>query len=869
MSLQDISFLPFYNSKINNIIEDFYVPALSNCKVYKRVSAYFDSKILSLYSIGLENIIKQNGHIFFIFSSEISENDFEMMKKGYESREKIEKGLLREITVDNPTIELSNLAFLIEHGYVDIKIAFTKKGIVHDKYGLIEDGKSVLYFRGSNNETAYSVQNNMESFETSLSWNNDRFEREKIDNAIKQFDKLWNDDFPDVLVINIPDVVRDKLVSYSKGRLVFSYENKNNTFIFDIDSQNHLTGFNNLDDPSLMLPPNFWYVGYLSALVINNPSTDDKIYNFSSDLSYLDMKNIINLVIERGDKKGFDIYVAPKLRNYIFKCDIKAEKRRSLGIAIKQKETILTQEFNHFKKVLSDSMIRKLREPQLWDAFHIVNMIRSANFSVPGAGKTSIVYGAFAYLYHKKEIDNLVVIGPINSFLAWKNEFVLNFGYKLPLNVYDYQEKRYRDAQERFDGITYETNNCNLILFNYESLPANMDAIKRIIGPRTLLVFDEVHRVKSIDGERAKACLEISKKAKYKVVLSGTPIPNGYLDIHNFLKILFPDEYKTLFNYDIQFLKSANKDSQKRNRINDDIYPFFCRTTKDDLHIPPPEDDDITTGYVSFGEDYDRILSYIYRECQRSTLLLYIRLMQASTNPSLVLNKITLDDLHSFDTELDSNDFVDMFGGTVCSETYSEDEKQHIRDYGMTEKYYRGLNLIKYLVESRNQVVVWEIFVDTIEKTCVDLTKLGIKCGVIYGSVPIIEREQLITDFINKKYDVLITNPHTMAESVSLHRNCHHAVYMEYSFNLVHMLQSRDRIHRLGLEPNDKTYYHYMILDNPKAFYNTIDMKIYNRLKAKEDLQTKAVEGNDLIYIEDDMKKDIDELLGDILNKTN
>ena len=46
---------------------------------------------------------------------------------------------------------------------------------------------------------------------------------------------------------------------------------------------------------------------------------------------------------------------------------------------------------------------------------------------------------------------------------------------------------------------------------------------------------------------------------------------------------------------------------------------------------------------------------------------------------------------------------------------------------------------------------------------------------------------------------MLLTNPHTLAESVSLHSVCHDAVYFEYSYNLVHPLQSKDRIHRLGL----------------------------------------------------------------------
>ena len=181
--------------------------------------------------------------------------------------------------------------------------------------------------------------------------------------------------------------------------------------------------------------------------------------------------------------------------------------------------------------------------------------------------------------------------------------------------------------------------------------------------------------------------------------------------------------------------------------------------------------------------------------------------MQASTNPALILKKLSEDDLHALDSELDSSDFSDLFDEEKEVEEYSDEEIQEIIDYGMTEKYYRGLDLADYLVSQHNQVIIWETFVDSINRTYKDLTDKGIKCRVIYGFVPLLEREKNIVDFINKKYDVLITNPHTLAESVSLHKNCHHAIYMEYSFNLVHMLQSRDRIHRLGLEQTDKTYY--------------------------------------------------------------
>ena len=52
-----------------------------------------------------------------------------------------------------------------------------------------------------------------------------------------------------------------------------------------------------------------------------------------------------------------------------------------------------------------------------------------------------------------------------------------------------------------------------------------------------LLVFDEVHKVKAINGKQAGAALEISKYANYIIAMTGTPIPNTYLDIYNLLHI--------------------------------------------------------------------------------------------------------------------------------------------------------------------------------------------------------------------------------------------------------------------------------------------------------------------------------------------
>lgn len=70
-----------------------------------------------------------------------------------------------------------------------------------------------------------------------------------------------------------------------------------------------------------------------------------------------------------------------------------------------------------------------------------------------------------------------------------------------------------------------------------------------MIDEKTLLVFDEVHKVKDVDGIRAKNALEISRGSYYTIVMSGTPIPNSYSDIKNLLEILYHDEYNEYFGF--------------------------------------------------------------------------------------------------------------------------------------------------------------------------------------------------------------------------------------------------------------------------------------------------------------------------------
>lgn len=129
------------------------------------------------------------------------------------------------------------------------------------------------------------------------------------------------------------------------------------------------------------------------------------------------------------------------------------------------------------------------------------------------------------------------------------------------------------------------------------------------------------------------------------------------------------------------------------------------------------------------------------------------------------------------------------------------------------------------------------------------LNSLDIKTSLVYGGTDVSERQVLIDNFKTGSTMVMVSNPQTLGEAVSLHETIHDAVYFEYNFNLTFMLQSRDRIHRLGLPENQYTRYYYLQTqaespESGRAGY--IDEQIYKALKKKEDVMYKAIDNNRL-----------------------
>jgi len=876
MSLKDIQFSSLYRKK-DDVLHNFYIPALAEANVYKRVSAYFSADVLKLYSKGLSAFVKNNGKIKFIFSHHLTQEDFEEIKKGYDGR--FNNDLIAAIAGLEDDVQISNLAYLIAKGIVEIKIGFMVPGTLHFKYGLIEDGENIVCFRGSTNETPAGLLLNGENFEVSCSWLCGEHELQTIRGYESDFDELWNGNYDGVVTVDAPNCVIDEIETHNKNSLIVDYEDQcKNTFILDFDDNMKLVGYSFLNDKNLLSPSTIFFKINLNSFVDRTLDTD--IFYFK-DLPPSEIKILIQVLKDYAEQKNFSLKISNKVRFYLDGLDLYLKERTTLGFAIKERDNSVIKEFEKFQDVVNKELTRKLAEPQMWDAFHAVNMVSASNFSVPGTGKTTIAYGAFGYLSSEendRRIKRIVMIGPKNSFMAWKREFELCFGEKRKLKCFNAQDTRYKNANQLTAALIQEYESSNLILINYDRLQ-NYDVLStlkmfmRKSNFSDYLVLDEAHKIKGYEGKRASAVLSIAPLAKYKLILTGTPIPNTYLDIYNMLNILYGTDYDNFFGFTPAYLSQASYIPSRQEEINEKIYPFFCRTTKGDLRVPPAEFD-YETGLVEMNEKEKKLFALIHRNYGYNILVLYIRLLQASINPSALLTKLKDDDILSIFGGLDDGDhdpFLDEFSDSdinylknsqVTTEkghkaSFSSEDIEFIQSFGLTRKFYRGIDIICEHVEKGESVVAWGVFVNTLECIHEELSRRGISSVVISGSMPLEEREKNIDKFVKGDFKVLISNPHTLAESVSLHHTCHCTVYFEYTFNLTHMLQSRDRIHRFGLPQDTKTIYYYTLFDSDDLANNAIDRRTLDRLKIKEDRMLNAIEKEQLFFKGDSYLEDI------------
>lgn len=548
------------------------------------------------------------------------------------------------------------------------------------------------------------------------------------------------------------------------------------------------------------------------------------------------------------------------------------------------------QEFHDFTDAVAKNLPNRSLYPlQLLSAYHLAFSQNACNFSVPGAGKTSIVYGAYAYLHslpsnHPKYVDRLLIVGPLSSFGPWELEYAECFGCAPGV-------KRLISSISKPDKQAYliSGHTCELTLISYASLTSLEEYLGFFLrNNKVMVVLDEAHKAKnSSGGITAQTVLNLAKYCSARVVLTGTPAPNGYEDVYNMFKFIWPT--KNVIGFEVNQLRdiTARGDEQRISRLIDNISPYFIRIRKSDLNIPPATVHPPVL--VDMGPIQRRIYDFIEKKyvdamieegivdtSSRFKAMLtqarMIRLMQAASDPSML--KTPLREFME-DDECPAEAYQAIDDADVLSAILAYEEKE------VPAKYQAVKELVETIISEGGKVVIWATFIHTIHGIKDYLGQNGIAAQELYGAIPveqegisddsddtILTRERIVREFqkADCPFKVIIANPFAVAESISLHKACHNAIYMERSFNAAHFVQSKDRIHRYGLAPGTKTNYYYVLSRD------SIDETIDIRLSEKERRMTEIMESMPIPLfnnISDDLgDEDIKALIRDYVRRT-
>jgi SNF2 family DNA or RNA helicase len=449
---------------------------------------------------------------------------------------------------------------------------------------------------------------------------------------------------------------------------------------------------------------------------------------------------------------------------------------------------------------------RKLTDNQARNLGKLVALAAGATFSVPGAGKTTEALAFFAYKARADE--RLLVLGPKNAFAAWDEQIQIC----LPQSG-EAPFVRLRGGREKIEKLL--AANPKFMLLSYQQLARVPDLIAaHVARHRSFMYLDESHRIKSgTTKQTARAVLGLSHLPVGKLLMSGTPMPQAFDDLVPQFAFLYPEIEVAPFD------------------VVDKIKPVYVRTNKRELGLPPVIRRSVTLPMAPLQRElYKLMKSEVAREV-RSALTIrnkqafralgrsVSRLLQFVSNPSLLAADLSF----------------------VKPELY-----QAVLAEGDGPKLRYVIRRTRELTAQGHKVLIWSSFVRNVEYLAEKLEDLG--AVYIHGKVDAGEDDddetregkiKLFHEDANTK--VMVANPAAASEGVSLHKVCHHAIYLDRTFNAAHYLQSEDRIHRLGLSPEEDTFIEIVQCEE------TVDETVQGRLNVKIERMAQALEDSSLM----------------------
>ena len=445
-------------------------------------------------------------------------------------------------------------------------------------------------------------------------------------------------------------------------------------------------------------------------------------------------------------------------------------------------------------------------------------------FMEMGTGKSKVLVDNIAMLYDKGKINAALIIAPKGVYRNWfsgeiPNHLASHIDYKSVLWTATTSKTKDKEYQQLFKTDF----DLHILVMNVEAFSTKKGlefATKFLNCHNTIMAIDESTTIKTPTAKRTKAILTLGKIAKYRRILTGSPVTKSPLDLYtqcNFLHeellgfnsyYTFRNRYATMIDRNFGGRRVQIVGGYKRlDELSDSLKKFSYRVLKEDcLDLPPKV---YIQREVELSDEQKQIYSTM-----KSAALAQLKGKMA-TAPHVLTQLMRLHQIS-------------------CGHLKNDDDTiTEIKNNRMSE-------LLDVLDEVEGKVIIWANYVYDIKQIVKAISKKYGEDSIVqyYGAVQADIRQKNIEKFQDPESDArfFVGNPQTGGYGITL-TAANNVIYYSNGYDLEKRLQSEDRAHRIG-QQKSVTYVDFI---TPK----TVDEKIVKALRKKMNIATEIM-GEDL-----------------------
>ena len=439
-----------------------------------------------------------------------------------------------------------------------------------------------------------------------------------------------------------------------------------------------------------------------------------------------------------------------------------------------------------------------------------------AYFMEMGTGKTKVLIDNLALLYEKNKVDGALIIAPKGVVGTWFNQELPTHLPKRVKNVTVLWQSNINKKQKQ--KLNFEQEGLHILIMNVEAFSTQKGfsyAEKFLTSHKSMMAIDESTTIKNPRAKRTKNILLLSKAAKYRRIMTGSPVTRNPLDLYSQCEFLdpkhldFPSYYAFRNRYaEMKTMFLSGRSVQvvggfrHLEELSESLKAFSYRILKENcLDLPNKI---YMEREIQLTSEQERLYEQMRQEALATLNGKTVTTMTALTQ-LMRLHQIT------------------------CGHFAADDGSiQEVKNNRLAE-------LLDVLDEIEGKAIIWAHYqhdVKNIFKLLED--KYGPGSVVhYYGKTLPEQRDYAIKNFKdNDKVRFFVGTPQTGGYGITLVQ-ASTVIYYSNGYDLEKRMQSEDRAHRIG-QKKKVTYIDFIAP-------NTIDEKIRKALRKKINIASKVM----------------------------